>query len=73
MPIPTRELADTIRSLRRVFYAMGGFTLAVNVLLLVPAIYMLQMYDRVLTSRNEGTLVLLTALMLGLLALEAAL
>lgn len=67
------ELADAVFALRRVFYALGGFTFAVNVLLLVPAVYMLQMYDRVLTSRNEGTLVLLTVLMLGLLALEAAL
>jgi ATP-binding cassette, subfamily C, bacterial exporter for protease/lipase len=67
------ELGDALASMRSVFYALGGFTLAVNVLLLVPAIYMLQMYDRVLTSRNEGTLVLLTLLMLALLALEAAL
>jgi ATP-binding cassette subfamily C exporter for protease/lipase len=70
---PRGELADAVFALRRVFYALGAFTLAVNVLLLVPAMYMLQMYDRVLTSRNEGTLVLLTVLMLGLLALEAAL
>ena len=71
--LPPGELTDALYALRRAFYALGAFTLAVNVLLLVPAIYMLQMYDRVLTSRNEGTLVLLTVLMLGLLALEATL
>ena len=70
---PRGELADAVLAFRRVFYALGGFTFAVNVLLLVPAIYMLQMYDRVLTSRNEGTLVFLTGLLLALLALEAAL
>ena len=70
---PRGELAESLFSLRRVFYALIAFAVAVNVLLLVPAIYMLQMYDRVLTSRNEGTLVLLTVLLLGLLALEAAL
>ena len=32
-------------------------------LLLVPAIYMLQIYDRVLTSRNQDTLVMLTVIM----------
>lgn len=42
-------------------------------LLLAPAIYMLQVYDRVLTSRNETTLVMLTLLVAGLLALEAVL
>ena len=70
---PRGELAESLFSLRHVFYALGAFTLAVNILLLVPAIYMLQMYDRVLTSRNEGTLLFLTGLMLALLALEAAL
>jgi PrtD family type I secretion system ABC transporter len=70
---PQGELTSAIFAFRRVFYALGAFSLAVNVLLLVPAIYMLQMYDRVLTSRNEGTLVMLTLILVGLLALEAAL
>jgi ATP-binding cassette subfamily C exporter for protease/lipase len=67
------ELTDALVGFRSAFYALGGFTCAINVLLLVPAIYMLQMYDRVLTSRNEGTLLLLTGLMLALLMLEATL
>lgn len=70
---PRGELTDAVLAFRRVFYALGVFAFAVNILLLVPAIYMLQMYDRVLTSRNEGTLLFLTGLMLALLALEAAL
>lgn len=72
-PFAQGELTEALLAFRRVFYALGGFSLAINVLLLVPAVYMLQMYDRVLTSRNEGTLVMLTLLMIGLLALEAAL
>ena len=67
------ELLDAMLAFRRVFYALGWFSLAVNVLLLVPSIYMLQVYDRAITSRNESTLLLLTLLMFGLLALEAAL
>jgi ATP-binding cassette, subfamily C, bacterial exporter for protease/lipase len=67
------ELTDVLLTLRRVFYALAAFSFAVNLLLLTPAIYMLQMYDRVLTSRNEGTLLVLTLLMLGLLLLESAL
>lgn len=72
MRTPKSELSQTLHSLRRAFIAVGLFSLVINVLLLVPSIYMLQMYDRVLTSRNEGTLVLLTVILLGLLALYAA-
>jgi ATP-binding cassette subfamily C exporter for protease/lipase len=42
------------------------FSFAINLLLLAPAIYMLQIYDRVLTSRSEGTLLVLTTLVVGL-------
>ena len=33
-------------------------------LMLVPAIYMLQIYDRVITSRNQDTLLMLTIIMI---------
>jgi PrtD family type I secretion system ABC transporter len=71
--LPKGELTDALVALRRVFLVVGGFSLAINLLLLVPSLYMLQTYDRVLTSRNEGTLLVLTLLLVGLLALEAAL
>jgi ATP-binding cassette subfamily C exporter for protease/lipase len=58
--------------LRGAFYAVGAFSFVINLLMLVPAIYMLQIYDRVLTSRNEATLLMLTVIMAGLFALEAA-
>jgi len=38
----------------------GLFSLAVNLLLLVPPLYMLQLFDRVISSRSEETLVMLT-------------
>ncbi|OBX35933.1 hypothetical protein A8U91_00269 [Halomonas elongata] len=41
----------------------------INLLMLVPPLYMLQVYDRVLASGNTTTLWLLTAMALGLLAL----
>ena len=67
------ELGSVVRSFRNVFFAIGAFSFVINILLLMPSIYMLQIYDRVLTSRNETTLVMLTLIMLGLYALEAAL
>jgi PrtD family type I secretion system ABC transporter len=62
------------RSLRRSAPAVGasiGFSLALNVLVLAAPIYMLQVYDRVLTSRSIETLVMLTAItLLALVALS---
>ncbi len=67
------EFGGVIYRFRRVFYAVGAFSLVINLLLLAPSLYMLQVYDRVLTSRNEFTLLMLTLIMVGLLLLEAAL
>jgi ABC-type protease/lipase transport system fused ATPase/permease subunit len=50
----------------------GLFSLAINLLLLAPPIYMLQIFDRVLTSRSNETLVVLTlAVALALLTMAA--
>ncbi len=67
------ELGGVILGFRNVFYVVGAFSFAINLLLLAPAIYMLQIYDRVLISRNEFTLVMLTLIVVGLYVLEAAL
>lgn len=67
------ELLDTIGGLRHALIALGVFSFCINMLLLMPAVYMLQVYDRVLASRNEGTLLALTALLVLLLSIEAAL
>jgi ATP-binding cassette subfamily C exporter for protease/lipase len=67
------ELAEAIGKLRHGLVALGVFSFCINLMLLMPAIYMLQVYDRVLTSRNEGTLLALSALLVGLLAIEASL
>ena len=45
----------------------------INLLMLVPSLYMLQVYDRVISSRNETTLVMLSLLTLGLYALLSSL
>ncbi len=48
--------------------ATALFSALVNVLYLAPTIYMLQIYDRVVTSRAESTLLLLTMVILFALA-----
>lgn len=61
--IPRTELNDVLFSFRRVFYTAGLFSMFINVIGLVPSIYMLQVYDRVLQSRNVTTLLMLTGIM----------
>ncbi|MEW6445406.1 MAG: type I secretion system permease/ATPase [Pseudomonadota bacterium] len=57
----------------RVFLAVGLFSMVINILMLVPAIYMLQIYDRVLASMNVSTLVMLTLITMGLYILMGVL
>jgi ATP-binding cassette subfamily C exporter for protease/lipase len=59
------DLAVAIRSLRGAFVTVAIFSGFLNVLMLVPSLYMMQIYDRVLGSRNETTLWVLTLLVLG--------
>lgn len=67
------ELTDALLAMRRVFIGVGVFSFAINLLLLTPSLYMLQTYDRVLTSGSGSTLLALTLILVGLLALEGAL
>lgn len=69
----TDRLGRALRGLRGGFAAVAGFGIATNLLLLVPSLYMLQVYDRVLASRSVPTLVLITAVALGALVVLAAL
>jgi PrtD family type I secretion system ABC transporter len=71
------------RGLASWFFAMGrelpgyflpilGFSLVSNILLLVSPLYMLQVYDRILTSGSKDTLVWITIISIFLLAIYAA-
>jgi len=63
------ELSQVLLSFKQAFYKLAGFSAIINILMLLPSIYMLQIYDRVLHSRNETTLLMLTLIMLGLYGL----
>lgn len=54
------ELDLALRQVRQGFMAAGVFSLFINILMLVPAIYMLQVYDRALGSRSIETLIMLS-------------
>ncbi|MFC0253427.1 type I secretion system permease/ATPase [Massilia consociata] len=59
------EIGRALLAFKRTFWTIGVFSAIINLMMLVPSLYMLQVYDRVLASRNEITLLMLTVLMLG--------
>jgi ATP-binding cassette subfamily C exporter for protease/lipase/ATP-binding cassette subfamily C protein EexD len=63
---PKKELMAVLLSFKRTFVTIGLFSFIVNILMLVPTIYMLQIYDRVLTSRNKDTLIGLSVIMIAM-------
>jgi len=62
------ELSNAFWAVKRYFIYAGLFSAAVNILLLAPIIYMLQVYDRVIGSGSMSTLTTLTILLLCLLS-----
>jgi PrtD family type I secretion system ABC transporter len=54
-----------LRASRGALLFAALFSAAINLLMMVPPLYMVQLYDRVLNSRSESTLVALTIITLG--------
>jgi ATP-binding cassette subfamily C protein EexD len=61
------DLEAVLHNCRSSFFNVGLFSMFINLLMLVPAFYMLQVYDRVVTSGSVSTLVMLTLVMLLLM------
>lgn len=60
-------LRQALSSCRGSFMIVGLFSMCINLLMLVPAIYMLQVYDRVVASGSESTLLMITLIMVLLM------
>ena len=67
------DLQRALKNCRGSFAIVGFFSLFVNLLMLVPSLYMLQLYDRVLSSGSQVTLLMLTLLMVMLMVVMGAL
>jgi ATP-binding cassette subfamily C exporter for protease/lipase len=61
-PKEENEILVALDGYRRIFRALAVFPAVMNVMLLAPSIYMLEVYDRVLTCRNEFTLIMLSGI-----------
>ena len=63
------QLRAAVTKTRSEFIAVGIYSLIINCLMLAPSIYMLQVYDRVMVSQSELTLLISTLLLVALLVL----
>lgn len=63
----SNALSQAYNRFRAIMFATVVFSFFANILLFVGPLYMLQVYDRVLASRNETTLVMITVIAVGLL------
>lgn len=65
---PENAFKQALKAYRSILVSTALFSAAINALMFVGPLYMLQVYDRVLQSRSEITLLALTAIALGMLA-----
>src|SRR5512132_177464 len=65
------DIAAALRDCRRAFAGVALFSGVVNLLMLAGPLYMLQIYDRVLSSRSVPTLVALSIFLVGAYAFQA--
>jgi ABC-type protease/lipase transport system fused ATPase/permease subunit len=69
MSTTANPLTAAVRSCRPALVATFVLSMFINASMLVSPLYSMQVYDRVLSSRNLGTLVLLTIIVVAFLAL----
>jgi ATP-binding cassette subfamily C protein len=71
-PLPP-PLAAALRACKPHFMAVAAFSALINVLLLAPTIYMMQVYDRVVPTEGRLTLLYLTLIVAFALGTQTAL
>ncbi len=60
LKLPQGEIKKVLEGFKSHYFTIAVLSAIINMIMLVPSLYMLQVYDRVLSSRNESTLLLLT-------------
>jgi PrtD family type I secretion system ABC transporter len=64
-------IKQSLHRSRKVFWSVGAFSLFINLTMLNGPLFMLQVYDRVMTSQSRETLVFLTLLAVGVLMFQS--
>ncbi len=63
-----KELFEGFKAVRQYFILAGVYSAAINILMLVPILYMMLVYDRVVSSGSQSTLLMLTLIMMFLMS-----
>jgi PrtD family type I secretion system ABC transporter len=66
---PTNVFSDALKTYSSILFSTIVFSAVINILMFVGPLYMMQVYDRVLQSRSEMTLLVLTFIAVAMLAL----
>lgn len=72
-PLNRNDLQEALRLCRKSFITAGVFSFFINLLMLSPSFYMMQAFNRVLSSGNKLTLLMLTLILVFLLVTMGAL
>ena len=72
-PTVKSDLEKALHLCKDAFLSAAGFSLLINFLMITPSIYMLQVYDRVVSTGNLSTLLMLTLIVLMLFITMTAL
>jgi len=67
------EFKTALSQTQREFLTVGVFSMVINCLMLMPSLYLLQIYDRVMISKNDSTLIVSTIFLISVLVLVGAL
>ncbi len=70
---PANPLTEVMSHARNALIRISGFSFFINILMLTTSVYMLQIYDRVLASRSQETLLYITLFALACLTTMALL
>jgi PrtD family type I secretion system ABC transporter len=65
------SVSAALGDFRRTFWSVAAFSAVVNILMFASPLYMMQVYDRVLSGRSIPTLVGLTIILVGVLSFQA--
>ena len=72
-PSTNSIVSAALGDFRRTFWSVAGFSAVANILMFASPLYMMQVYDRVLSGRSIPTLVVLTIILVGVLTFQAVL
>lgn len=67
------DLVNALTLCKSAFLSAAGFSLLINFLMITPSIYMMQVYDRVVSTGNLSTLTMLTLILMVLFITMSAL